>query len=153
MLSFYLSRRKKIGQTLGTGEVSKLERADMNGEGDMINTETIQQLLGMDDDDNHEFSSSLMTDYFIQLAEKVEEMKKLLGAGDIVGVGKVGHFLKGSSAALGATAAQRICDSIQHWEKEASHEDVRGFLDGKIKDLERIIPTMREGIERYIRSQ
>ncbi len=119
-----------------------------------LNLDTLQQLLDMDDlDSNHEFSSSLLSDYFIQVVEKLEELKTLLRDGDIVGVGKVGHFLKGSSAAIGALSAQRICDDIQHWEKHGSQSEVRGFLAGKIKDLERVIPGTREQMDRYMSSR
>lgn len=100
------------------------------------------QLVEMDDDDQHEFTKSILQDFFEQMDENMIKLDELLAAGDLVALGKLGHFLKGSSAGVGAAIVRDICDDIQHYALK-SNEPYK-FLAGKIADLKVAVPIAKK---------
>jgi len=71
----------------------------------------------MDEEDDHEFSISIMQNYFEQAVAKFEEMDTALVEKDLASLSSLGHFLKGSSAALGIQKVQHSCERMQHYGK------------------------------------
>ena len=108
---------------------------------DLIDDNAINQLLEMDEGDEHEFSRDILNEFFTQLEEKVPEFDDLLQKKDFDAVGKLGHFLKGSSAGVGAARIRQICDDIQHWEKNTT--DPEEFFHSKVADLKQAIPDTK----------
>lgn len=77
--------------------------------------EIFSQILEMDDDpDDREFSKSLVWEYFDQVVTTFEDMDQAIKANDLLKLSNLGHFLKGSSAALGILKVQETCEIIQH---------------------------------------
>ncbi|KDQ09858.1 hypothetical protein BOTBODRAFT_116495, partial [Botryobasidium botryosum FD-172 SS1] len=88
-----------------------------DGEEEIIDWETFNQILEMDEEDDHEFSISIMQNYFEQAVAKFKEMDAALCKKDLASLSSLGHFLKGSSAALGIQKVQHSCERMQHYGK------------------------------------
>lgn len=93
--------------------------------------EVFGQILELDDGDDREFSEEMVREYLEQAKTTIESMDENLCAApslpcdtdvsftlsakrELTQLGKHGHFLKGSSAALGVVQVQEICEKIQH---------------------------------------
>ncbi|KAI5995981.1 signal transduction histidine kinase [Pisolithus orientalis] len=81
---------------------------------EIINKETFSQLQDLDDDETQEFSRGMVHDYFNQAETTFSDMDSAFAAKDLETLSSRGHFLKGSSAALGIVQVQAICEKIQH---------------------------------------
>ncbi|KAK9453768.1 signal transduction histidine kinase [Dipodascopsis uninucleata] len=82
---------------------------------DLIDWNTFNQILGMDDDeDDREFSRSIVWNFFEQAENTFTQMDSALDRKDLNELSSLGHFLKGSSAALGLTKVKNSCEKIQH---------------------------------------
>ncbi|KAI8053448.1 signal transduction histidine kinase [Syncephalis plumigaleata] len=84
-----------------------------------------------DDDEEHEFSKSIVINYFEQAQETFEQMDAAIEKRDIEGYAKLGHFLKGSSATLGLQKVQAICEKIQNSHASANEESLPEY-DGDV---------------------
>ncbi|GAA5865625.1 hypothetical protein JCM8547_007666 [Rhodosporidiobolus lusitaniae] len=82
--------------------------------GPVVDMEVFGQLLEIDDDDEHEFSKTLAFDYIGQAETTFVEIDEALAARDLDALSRKGHYLKGSSAALGLQRVQHSCESLQH---------------------------------------
>ncbi|TFY52885.1 hypothetical protein EVJ58_g9758, partial [Rhodofomes roseus] len=80
-----------------------------------IDLETFHQILDLDEDDTHDFSKEMVTAYFTQANTTFGEMDEAYKAKDLTKLSSLGHFLKGSSAALGVAHVQASCERIQHY--------------------------------------
>ncbi|KJA17483.1 hypothetical protein HYPSUDRAFT_46444 [Hypholoma sublateritium FD-334 SS-4] len=77
--------------------------------------DTFNQILELDEDeDTHDFSQPMVWAYFEQAETTFENMKNSLAKKDLESLSSLGHFLKGSSAALGLSRVQDSCEQIQH---------------------------------------
>ncbi|SAL94947.1 hypothetical protein [Absidia glauca] len=81
---------------------------------DLIDMNTFDQLLDMDDEDDHEFSYSIVQDYFKQAEVTFEDMDAALDKKNLPELSRLGHFLKGSSAAIGLKKVKATCEKIQN---------------------------------------
>jgi len=102
---------------------------------------TFEQILEMDDDeDDREFSLSIVSGFFEQAENTFEEMETALKEKDLSKLSSLGHFLKGSSATLGLIKVRDCCEQIQHYGQNLTADgndpepDNDVCLD-KIKDL------------------
>jgi len=89
----------------------------------VLDMETFDQILELDEDeDDREFSSGMVWQYFEQAEEAFTDMDEKLKAGSLSALSSLGHYLKGSSAALGVARVQATCEKIQHygqcWDEE-----------------------------------
>ncbi|CAD6581343.1 MAG: hypothetical protein ASARMPREDX12_000436 [Alectoria sarmentosa] len=101
--------------------------------GDSIDPLTFEQILEMDDDeDEREFSKSIVYGFFEQAevtfakmdaSLSTAESKKLQREEMLANLSSLGHFLKGSSATLGMTKVKDSCEKIQHY---GAHKDDAG---------------------------
>ena len=94
----------------------------------MIDVDVFEQLLEMDEDDR-EFSQSLVWNYFEQAESTFQKMDGALYVDKVGGtynyriaksleeLSTLGHFLKGSSAAVGVIKVRDSCEAIQHYGK------------------------------------
>ncbi|KPM45722.1 hypothetical protein AK830_g808 [Neonectria ditissima] len=93
------------------------ESVDLNAI-DGIDMGTFSQILEMDDPDDHEFSYSIVFDFFTQVEETFVSMDKSLEEKDLYSLYSLGHFLKGSSATLGLVKVRDGCEKIQRYGKK-----------------------------------
>jgi len=86
------------------------------GATDSIDAATFEQILEMDDDEEErEFSKSIVYDFFSQAESTFVKMDTNLESRDLKTLSELGHFLKGSSATLGLTKVKDSCEKIQHY--------------------------------------
>jgi len=84
--------------------------------GDALDATTFEQILEMDDDEEErEFSKSIVYDFFEQAQVTFTKMDEFLEKKDLNQLSALGHFLKGSSATLGLTKVKDSCEKIQHF--------------------------------------
>ncbi|KXL43117.1 hypothetical protein M433DRAFT_31090, partial [Acidomyces richmondensis BFW] len=94
---------------------------------DIIDSATFEQILEMDDDeDEREFSKSIVYDFFTQAENTFQKMDANLEKKDLSQLSGLGHFLKGSSATLGLTKVKDSCEKIQHF---GAHKDGTGMKE------------------------
>lgn len=92
--------------------------------GDHIDQGTFEQILEMDEDeDERDFSKSIVFGFFEQADETFIKMDNELKDKNLKELSRLGHFLKGSSATLGMSKVQHGCEKIQHY---GSHQDEAG---------------------------
>jgi len=90
----------------------------------MIEIPTFQQILEMDDDeDERDFSKSIVYDFFDQAETTFEKMHDAVKEKDLAQLSSLGHFLKGSSATIGLIKVRDSCEKIQHF---GAHKDETG---------------------------
>lgn len=117
--------------------------------GDSIDAMTFEQILEMDDDeDEREFSRSIVFGFFEQAEQTFKKMDDALEKRDLATLSSLGHFLKGSSATLGLTKVKDSCEKIQHY---GQMKDEAGTTDEPDEDkcLERIKDTLVAVKEEY----
>lgn len=86
------------------------------GAADSIDAATFEQILEMDEDEEErEFSKSIVYDFFTQAESTFGKMDTNLEKRDLKTLSELGHFLKGSSATLGLTKVKDSCEKIQHY--------------------------------------
>lgn len=105
----------------------------MEGSGaDFIDWETFKQILEMDDPDDNSFSTSIIENFFEQAKETMDQIHTALHDQDLESLSSLGHFLKGSSAALGLYRVQNSCERIQHY---GEMKDEAGTINVPDKDI------------------
>ncbi|GME41762.1 Hpt domain-containing protein [Neofusicoccum parvum] len=117
--------------------------------GDAIDTATFEQILEMDDDeDEREFSKSIVFDFFQQAESTFDKMESNLAKKDLNQLSQLGHFLKGSSATLGLTKVKDSCEKIQHF---GGNKDETGTHDEPDDEvcLERLTKTIAQAKQEF----
>ncbi|CAG8579073.1 4091_t:CDS:2 [Ambispora leptoticha] len=97
-----------------TVDTNKSPVFDSTESSDLIDHEVFDQLVEMDDDDD-DFSRSIILNYFDQAESTFGEMDKALKSKDLNKLSQLGHFLKGSSAAIGLIKVKASCEKLQHY--------------------------------------
>ncbi|KAM3074316.1 Phosphorelay intermediate protein [Clarireedia jacksonii] len=117
--------------------------------GDSIDSVTFEQILEMDDDeDEREFSRSIVFGFFEQAEQTFTKMDDALEEEDLATLSSLGHFLKGSSATLGLTKVKDSCEKIQHYGQKKDEAGMTDEPDEK-KCLDRIKNTLAAVKEEY----
>nr|XP_019000431.1 osomolarity two-component system, phosphorelay intermediate protein YPD1 [Kwoniella mangroviensis CBS 8507]OCF63892.1 osomolarity two-component system, phosphorelay intermediate protein YPD1 [Kwoniella mangroviensis CBS 8507] len=68
-----------------------------------------------EDGEKHAFSKGIVWGYFEQAEATFKDMEAAIVAEDLTKLSSLGHFLKGSSAALGIIKVQASCEKMQHY--------------------------------------
>ncbi|KAG2065698.1 histidine-phosphotransfer domain, HPT domain-containing protein [Suillus decipiens] len=82
---------------------------------DIIDTEVFGQIVDLDEDPS--FISMMVNDYIEQVDSTFNKMDQAMEAKDLKEISQLGHFLKGSSAALGVKQVSLTCEKIQNTAK------------------------------------
>jgi len=118
--------------------------------GDSIDALTFEQILEMDDDeDDREFSRSIVFGFFEQAEQTFVKMEDALKEGDLETLSSLGHFLKGSSATLGLTKVKDSCERIQHFGQKRDESGEKEEPDEKVC-LDKIRDTLTAVREEYL---
>ncbi|KAF9342480.1 hypothetical protein BGX26_007450, partial [Mortierella sp. AD094] len=99
----------------GNETETETEAEEFEDDDGIIDHTTFDQLLEMDDEEDHEFSRSLVWNYFEQAEKTFGDMDEAMEKLDFPDLSRLGHFLKGSSAALGLTKVKESCEKLQHY--------------------------------------
>jgi len=117
--------------------------------GENIDHSTFEQILEMDDDeDEREFSKSIVFGFFEQAEQTFTKMDDALEAKDLATLSSLGHFLKGSSATLGLTKVKDSCEKIQHYGQKKDEAGTTDVDDEEVC-LEQIKETLVAVKEEY----
>ncbi|KAK0386839.1 hypothetical protein NLU13_5152 [Sarocladium strictum] len=84
---------------------------------DVLDMNTFEQILEMDEEGDNEFSSSIVDGFLDQAEETFVSMDKALEEEQLEELSSLGHFLKGSSATLGLVKIRDGCENIQRYGK------------------------------------
>jgi len=79
----------------------------------VVDMEVFGQILELDEGDD-QFSRDMVQEYLGQTQTTIKLMDESFAKHELIQLSKHGHFLKGSSAALGVVQVQEICEKIQH---------------------------------------
>ncbi|KAF9896438.1 hypothetical protein BX616_007449, partial [Lobosporangium transversale] len=118
---------------------SESEADAVYDEDDIIDHVTFDQLLEMDDEEDHEFSKSLVWNYFEQAEKTFADMEAAMEKLDFPDLSRLGHFLKGSSAALGLIKVKQSCEKLQHY---GNRKDATGNNSITNEEAENLIRTL-----------
>ncbi|KAI8834396.1 signal transduction histidine kinase [Chytriomyces cf. hyalinus JEL632] len=81
----------------------------------VVDRSVFDGLLDMDDDPvEREFSKDIAVQYCQQTKGTLVDIQLALRSNDIESLGRLGHFQKGSSSALGLRKVQSTCELIQN---------------------------------------
>ncbi|KAF9918606.1 hypothetical protein BX616_007480 [Lobosporangium transversale] len=121
------------------------EEEDSNG---IIDHTTFDQLLEMDDEEDREFSKSLVFNYFEQAEQTFEELEEAMSRLGFADLSRLGHFLKGSSAALGLIKIKSSCERLQHYGNRKEADGVTSITNKEAELLIRaLLIQMRKEYE------
>jgi osomolarity two-component system phosphorelay intermediate protein YPD1 len=124
----------------------KLVELDKYGQ---IDTSTFQQILEMDDDeDEREFSKSIVYDFFDQANTTFQKMEDNLDKKDLATLSSLGHFLKGSSATLGLTKVKDSCEKIQHFGARKDESGANDEPDDEVS-LQKLETTIAQAKQEF----
>ncbi|KAF2005097.1 histidine-phosphotransfer domain, HPT domain-containing protein [Amniculicola lignicola CBS 123094] len=137
------------------------------GATDNIDSATFEQILEMDDDEEErEFSKSIVYDFFGQAESTFQKMNKELCIythtqreatadthhsenKDLKTLSELGHFLKGSSATLGLTKVKDSCEKIQHYGQKKDETGTKDLADDD-EALGKLKVTIKEAQEEFV---
>ncbi|EOQ99342.1 hypothetical protein E3P92_02413 [Wallemia ichthyophaga] len=92
----------------------KKERPDPKKPAGIVDMDTFGQILEMDEDESdRDFSHGIVVNFYEQAHVTFEELDDALKKKDLHTLHTKGHFLKGSSAALGLIKVKASCEAIQ----------------------------------------
>ncbi|KAG1462393.1 hypothetical protein G6F56_005527 [Rhizopus delemar] len=123
-------------------EILKEETNEEKSIDDLIDMNTFDQLLDMDDEDDHEFSYSIVLNYFEQAEATFKDMDEALKKKDLQELSRLGHFLKGSSAAIGLKKVKATCEKIQNVGNKKG-EDGELNDEEALKELAILLPQVK----------
>jgi len=116
---------------------------------DSIDTSTFEQILEMDDDEEErEFSKSIVFDFFQQAEGTFDKMEANLATKDLAQLSALGHFLKGSSATLGLTKVKDSCEKIQNYGAKKDETGTKEEPDDE-KSLAKLRVTIAQAKEEF----
>jgi osomolarity two-component system phosphorelay intermediate protein YPD1 len=115
---------------------------------DIIDWDTFNQILEMDegDDGDRDFSKGIVYGFFEQAEQTFQMMEDALDKCELSNLSSLGHFLKGSSAALGLTKVKNTCEKIQHLgarKDETGSTEIDDYNES-IRQITAILPILRE---------
>lgn len=147
---------RETNSTNNGGEGQAEDRKDNTPGSDIIDWNTFNQILEMDEDESErDFSAGIVSNFFEQAQSTFDEMNTALSEKNLAELSSLGHFLKGSSAALGLTKIKNSCEKIQHL---GSRRDETGtseiiededYLLNKIRSILEVLHADYEQIREY----
>jgi osomolarity two-component system phosphorelay intermediate protein YPD1 len=139
---------------MAASSVKDDDRSQNGGEGimsipgaeDTIDASTFEQILEMDEDeDEREFSKSIVYDFFTQAESTFVKMDTSVEKKDLKTLSELGHFLKGSSATLGLSKVKDSCEKIQHYGQKKDETGTKDITEEvALKKLEDIIKQTKD---------
>ncbi|KAF9576538.1 hypothetical protein EC968_008016 [Mortierella alpina] len=109
---------------------------------DVIDSGVFEQLLELDE--GTEFVRTVVDDYFEQAEQKIEEMQEAVKEKNFARLSELGHFLKGSSAAVGIIKMKASCGKLQHYGDRRDAEGINSITDEEaLKLIEKLLIQMQ----------
>jgi len=127
---------------------------------DIIDWETFNQILELDEDDPEQaFSRETVEDYITQVHSTFDKMDDAYKEKDLPQLSQLGHFLKGSSAQLGVKKVQESCEEMQNVgvlrdekaNKELSEGEALKRIDTILKDVKKEFQEAERWLKKYFK--
>ncbi|RPB13493.1 putative multistep phosphorelay regulator 1, partial [Morchella conica CCBAS932] len=111
-----------------------------------IDRATFDQILEMDDDEERDFSKTIVFGFFEQAEDTFKQMENSVKAKDLSQLSSLGHFLKGSSATLGLTKVKDSCEKIQHFGIKKDEDGTHDIPDESacLEKIKKTLDVMKE---------
>ncbi|KAK9767490.1 Phosphorelay intermediate protein [Basidiobolus ranarum] len=109
----------------------------------LVDYSTFGQILGMDDNEEREFSRSIVYNYFRQARATFRKMESSLRRKDIQALSQLSHYLKGSSAALGLQKVEILCEEIQFYGSKIKNIDDSSF-DKSLESIHLLLEQLKD---------
>lgn len=121
--------------------------------------DTFRQILDLDEEGDHEFSLSMVAEYFNQAEETFRKLDRSFKDANLSELSGLGHFLKGSSAAFGLVQVQASCEKIQHYglkrdeeaKKDLTPQDALGRIQNQLDQLKQEYAEAKQTLEDWYR--
>ncbi|KAI9310089.1 signal transduction histidine kinase [Dichotomocladium elegans] len=133
--------QEKSNKTGETDVVDELKQIDPE---DLIDMATFDQLLDMDDEEDHEFSYSIVLNFFDQAVSTFKDMDIALEKEDLPELSRLGHFLKGSSAAIGLKKVKASCEKIQNIGNQQDEMGASLEAGDALAQIEKLLPQVKD---------
>jgi len=125
----------------------------------IIDMDTFRQILDLDEEGDHEFSLSMVEEYFKQAEETFRKLDKNFKDKNLSELSTLGHFLKGSSAAIGLEKVQKSCEKIQHYgvkrdeetKEDLKSEDALDKIKNQLLQLKEEYAEAKQSLEDWFR--
>ncbi|KAJ7216596.1 histidine phosphotransferase, partial [Mycena pura] len=82
---------------------------------EVVDRETFDQILELDDEGTFVFSKEIVSAYFSQAVTTFASMDSAVEEKKLKELSELGHFLKSSSSALGIRDVQAACEKIEQY--------------------------------------
>ncbi|KAG0309801.1 hypothetical protein BGZ98_007535 [Dissophora globulifera] len=156
-----ISSNNVKAETTDKGNETEPETDPEEFDSDIIDHTTFDQLLEMDDEEDHEFSKSLVWNYFEQAEKTFAEMDEAMENVDLPNLSRLGHFLKGSSAALGLTKVKESCEKLQHYgncmdakgEAKITNDEAKTLIKLLLVEMRKEYDEARDYLEQFYEEQ
>ncbi|KAG0199489.1 hypothetical protein BGX28_007265 [Mortierella sp. GBA30] len=100
---------------------------------EVIDQRVFQQLLDLDEDSA--FLRTVITEYFEQAERTIADMQEALSKHDFATLSSLGHFLKGSSAAVGVIKIKASCAKLQNFGERKDAQGTRTITDDEAQEM------------------
>jgi len=119
------------------------------------------QILELDEEGDHEFSLSMVNDYFSQAEDTFQDLDKNYTAKNLLELSRLGHFFKGSSVALGLEKVKASCEKIQHFGvkrdeeagKDLEAEEALDKIKNQLVQLREEYAEAKQALEDWFREE
>jgi len=125
----------------------------------ILDMDIFRQILELDEEGDHEFSLSMVEEYFKQAEETFRKLDKGFKDKNLPELSTLGHFLKGSSAAIGLKMVQASCEKIQYYgvkrdeeaKKDMKPEEALDKIKGQLEQLREEYAEAKRTLEDWFR--
>ncbi|CAN3353036.1 phosphorelay intermediate protein Ypd1p [Diutina catenulata] len=108
---------------------TKNEKLQASG---LVDWSVFSELIAIMDEDEDGLALSLFQDFVTQFEETVGELDTNIEAGNLDTLSSLGHYIKGSAAALGLVTLSHQCERIQNYGHRNNFDRCLIGEDGKV---------------------
>jgi HPt (histidine-containing phosphotransfer) domain-containing protein len=103
----------------------------------IVDEDAYKQLKELDDDDG-DFSSSVIVDFFESTMQQMTELHIKIKARDYERAAEIAHFIKGGAAAIGAAQVRDTCDKLQYYKDRCRNTSMHpNYVNTLVSELDR----------------
>ncbi|KAI5897887.1 histidine-phosphotransfer domain, HPT domain-containing protein [Schizophyllum commune H4-8] len=115
--------------------------------GPPVKMEIFRQILELDDEDSHDFSREMVSDFFSQARDTLKTLDGAFTSSNLTTLADRGHFLKSSSASLGIYKVQEACGKIEQYGKKVADDGSSLEKDDALKLIDALLKKVKVDID------
>ncbi|TRM65949.1 signal transduction histidine kinase [Schizophyllum amplum] len=116
-------------------------------DGPPVKMEIFRQILELDDEDSHDFSQEMVSDFFSQARDTLQTLDDAFTSSSLTTLADRGHFLKSSSASLGIYKVQESCGKIEQYGKKVADDGSALTTDAALKLIDALLKKVKIDID------